>query len=120
MAGVSLGYELADDRSVGLLEMEATLAFHTTGRSAATFLETYGGPQIRALTTSSRAFLENPPDSFESKPLSPLPLLFVAPEGRGHLLRELQAEVSALVPDVRLVGPEEALELHPVLRPGYA
>lgn len=119
MAGVSLGYELADDRSVGLLEMEATLAFHTTGRSAATFLETYGGPQIRALTTSSRAFLENPPDTFESKPLSPLPLLFVAPEGRGHVLRELQAEVSVLVPDVRLVEPDEALELHPVLRPGY-
>ena len=35
MAGVSLGYELSADRSVGLLEMETTLAFHTTGRSAA-------------------------------------------------------------------------------------
>jgi D-arginine dehydrogenase len=119
MAGVSLGYELASDRSVGLLEMETTLAFHTTGRSAATFLETYGGPQIRALTTSSRAFLTDPPDTFESKPLSPLPLLFVAPEGRGHVLRELQAEVSVLVPEVRLVEPDEALELNPVLRPGY-
>ena len=43
MAGVSLGFELSADRSVGLLEMEATLAFHTTGRSAATFLESYGG-----------------------------------------------------------------------------
>ncbi len=37
IAGVSLGYELAADRNVGLLEMESTLAFHTTGRSAATF-----------------------------------------------------------------------------------
>lgn len=119
MAGVSLGYEMATDRSVGLLEMEATLAFHTTGRSAATFLETYGGPQIRALTTSSRAFLEDPPNTFESKPLSPLPLLFVAPEGRGDLLRQLHAEVSVLVPNVRLVEPDEALEMNPVLRPGY-
>jgi len=119
MAGVSIGYEMAADRSVGLLEMEPTLAFHTTGRSAATFLESYGGPQIRALTTSSRAFLENPPDTFESKPLSPLPLLFVAPEGRGEVLRQLQAEVSVLVPDVRLVEPDEALVLNPVLRPGY-
>ncbi|MGZ4793525.1 MAG: FAD-dependent oxidoreductase, partial [Ilumatobacteraceae bacterium] len=32
IAGVSIGYELAADRSVGLLEMEPTLAFHTTGR----------------------------------------------------------------------------------------
>lgn len=119
MAGVSIGYEMAADRSVGLLEMESTLAFHTTGRSAATFLESYGGPQIRALTTASRAFLENPPEMFESKPLSPLPLLFVAPEGRGEVLRQLQAEVSVLVPDVRLVDPEEALELNPALSPGY-
>jgi D-arginine dehydrogenase len=83
MAGVSLGYEMAADRSVGLLEMESTLAFHTTGRSAATFLESYGGPYIRGLTVASREFFENPPDTFESAPLSPLPLLWLAPEGRG-------------------------------------
>jgi len=119
MAGVSLGYELSADRSVGLLEMETTLAFHTTGRSAATFLESYGGPEVRALTTSSRTFLENPPDVFESKPLKPLPLLFVAPEGRGDLVRRLQADVSALVHDVRLVDADEACGLNPVLAPGY-
>jgi D-arginine dehydrogenase len=119
MAGVSLGYELSADRSVGLLEMETTLAFHSTGRSAATFLESYGGPEVRALTTSSRTFLENPPDVFESKPLKPLPLLFVAPEGRGDLVRQLQADVSSLVPDVRLVGADEARGLNPVLAPGY-
>jgi D-arginine dehydrogenase len=119
MAGVSLGYELAADRSVGLLEMESTLAFHTTGRSAATFLESYGGPYIRALTTSSRAFLEDPPETFESKPLSPLPLLWLAPEGRGELLRALHGEVSTLVPDVRLVEPDEAYELHPLISRGY-
>ena len=44
MAGVSIGYELAADRTVALLDMEATLAYHTTGRSAAMFLESYGGP----------------------------------------------------------------------------
>lgn len=119
MAGVSLGYELAADRSVGLLEMESTLAFHTTGRSAATFLESYGGPYIRALTTSSRAFLEDPPETFESKPLSPLPLLYIAAEGRSDLLRALYEEVSVLVPDVRLVEPDEANELNPVLSRGY-
>lgn len=120
MAGVSLGFELSADRSVGLLEMEATLAFHTTGRSAATFLESYGGPQIRALTISSRVFLENPPETFESVLLRPLPLLFVAPEGRGDLLRQLQADVSLLVPDVRLVDADEARGLNPLLAPGYA
>ncbi|MCW2742872.1 MAG: Sarcosine oxidase beta subunit [Blastococcus sp.] len=119
MAGVSIGYEMASDRSVGLLEMESTLAFHTTGRSAATFLESYGGPYIRGLTVASRAFLENPPDTFESKPLSPLPLLWLAPEGRGDLLRAMHDEVSQLVRDVRLVQPDEAYEMHPLLRRGY-
>jgi D-arginine dehydrogenase len=119
MAGVSLGYEMAADRSVGLLEMESTLAFHTTGRSAATFLESYGGPYIRGLTVASREFFENPPDTFESAPLSPLPLLWLAPEGRGDLLRSMYEEVSALVPAVRLVQPDEAYEMHPLLRPGY-
>ena len=47
MAGASIGSELARDRSVGLLDMEATLAHHTTGRSAALFLESYGGRTIR-------------------------------------------------------------------------
>ncbi len=54
MAGVSIGYELAADRHVTVLDMEATLAFHTTGRSAAMYLATYGGPVIRALTVASR------------------------------------------------------------------
>ena len=119
MAGVSIGYEMASDRSVGLLEMESTLAFHTTGRSAATFLESYGGPYISGLTGASREFLENPPDTFESTPLSPLPLLWLAPEGRGDLLRAMHEEVSALLPDVRLVQPDEAYEMHPILRRGY-
>lgn len=120
MAGVSVAYELSDDRSVGLLEMEPTLAYHATGRSAAVFVETYGPPEIRVLTTLSRPFLENPPGTFESRPLSPRPQLQVAPEGQGEALRRLHAEVSALVPGTRLVGAEEARELNPVLAPGYA
>ena len=72
IAGVSIGYELATDRSVGLLEMEATLAHHTTGRSVATFLESYGGRTIRLLTTASRAFMEDPPDGFGRPLLKPL------------------------------------------------
>ena len=72
IAGVSIGYELAASCSVGLLEMEATLAFHTTGRSVATFLESYGGRVIRQLTTASRNFMEDPPEGFTRPILTPL------------------------------------------------
>ena len=50
IAGVSVACELATDRSVVLLETEATLAQHTTGRSAAILLRTYGNMVVRNLT----------------------------------------------------------------------
>ena len=112
MAGVSLAYELAADRRVVLLEMERTLAFHTTGRSAAMFLESYGGPAIRALTTSSRAFLE------QRQVLSPLPMLHVGRPGRGEVIDELHRGVRVLVPDVELLDADQVVRLQPLLRPG--
>lgn len=112
MAGVSLAYEAAADRRVVLLEMESTLAYHTTGRSAAMFLESYGGRTIRALTTASRAFLE------ERRVLSPLPMLYVARNGRGGAVDELYDAVRALAPDVEVIDGEHAVRLQPLLRRG--
>jgi D-arginine dehydrogenase len=91
MAGVSIGYELAADRRVIVLDMEPTLAYHTTGRSAAMFLESYGGPAIRALTTASRAAL------VDGGVLRSLPMLHIARPGRGV------AVVAAIAPQ-RLGG----------------
>lgn len=119
IAGVSLAYELQSDRKVGLLEMETHLAFHTTGRSAATFLETYGGAQIRALTTGSREFFENPPDVFGHSPLRQLGLVWVGTHGRAAKVRQMQEEMCALVPDVRLLSPDEAVEVNPILKREY-
>src|SRR5664279_2011768 len=119
IAGASIGYELAKDRRVGLLEMEGTLAFHTTGRSAAMFLESYGGPAIRVLTCASRPFLENPPWDVDDALLTPLAMLYIASIGRGAAIRDLHREVRELVPDVELVGPEDVVGLQPLLRPGY-
>jgi D-arginine dehydrogenase len=112
MAGVSIGYELAARRRVLLLDMEAALAYHTTGRSAAMFLESYGGPAILALTTASRSFLE------QREVLSPLPMLHVARPGRESAAEQLYAQVRVLVPDVELLEPEELVALQPLLRPG--
>ena len=94
IAGASIGHELAADRSVGLLEMEPTLAFHTTGRSVATFLESYGGRTIRLLTTASRAFMEDPPDGFTRPLLKALPLVWVAPHSDLDDLRSMHAPSS--------------------------
>jgi D-arginine dehydrogenase len=64
MAGASLAAELAPHLSVAVLEAESHAGFHSTGRSAAFWSETYGGPLIQPLTTASGAFLAIPPSGF--------------------------------------------------------
>jgi D-arginine dehydrogenase len=120
IAGVSIGYELAATSRVCLLEMESTLAYHTTGRSAATWLGTYGNEPIRALTKASHDFLIDPPHDIYAAPLAtPLGLLYIAGPHRADAIRELHAEVVGLTPDVTLVGEDVALAMNPLLRPGF-
>ncbi|BBZ26034.1 FAD-dependent catabolic D-arginine dehydrogenase DauA [Mycolicibacterium madagascariense] len=116
IAGVSVAYELSGSARVVLLEMESTLAYHTTGRSAALFLETYGGEQIRALTTGSRSFFEQPPDHFDSALVSPRPLLEFGVVGRGHLVESLHRSVLPLVADAELLDADRCCELFSLLR----
>lgn len=119
IAGASIGYELAADHQVCLLEAESTLASHTTGRSAATFLESQGSVQIRALTRASRPFYENPPDPFEGPLVTPLPLMVTAGPGQSAALRALHAEISAQTPTAHLLDGQRAREVNPLLSPGY-
>lgn len=120
IAGLSVAYELSRAAQVSVLEMESTLAYHTTGRSAATFLETYGGEQVRAFTTASRPFLEQPPDCFESALMTPRPLLQFAATGRGDVVERMHASVVALVSDAELLTGAQCCEVFPLLRPEVA
>ncbi|MES2056832.1 MAG: FAD-binding oxidoreductase [Pseudomonadota bacterium] len=53
IAGASLAAAVAPHASVVLIEAEDTPGYHSTGRSAAFWSETYGGPGIQPLTTAS-------------------------------------------------------------------
>lgn len=57
MAGASLAAECAPFARVLLVEAEDTPGYHTTGRSAAFWEETYGGPGVFPLTMASGRFL---------------------------------------------------------------
>lgn len=57
MAGASLAAAIGTAASVVLIEAESQPGYHATGRSAAFWSETYGGPEIQPLTTASQAFL---------------------------------------------------------------
>ncbi len=110
IAGVSVAYELAADHAVVLLEQENQPAYHTTGRSAAMFLESYGGPHVRPLTAASRPVFDA-----VGPLLSPRPLLWVAPAEHLDRLAALAAAQPALVP----LDPAQAGALCPPLRPDW-
>ena len=120
IAGASAAYELAPHGKVVLLEAEAAPGYHSTGRSAAQFLETYGNAVVRGLTRASRPFYEAPPPGFaEHALLSPRPALYIAREDQLDKLAELEADVRRLTPEIARLSAEEARARVPVLRDGY-
>ncbi|MGM7284541.1 FAD-dependent oxidoreductase [Pseudomonas guariconensis] len=119
IAGASLGYRLAGQGRVLLLEREMQPGYHATGRSAAMFMEAYGTPQIQALTRASRAFYEHPPEGFCEHPLlEPRGCLYVASTEQRELLETTYAQNLANGTDVSLLDREGALALVPSLREG--
>jgi D-arginine dehydrogenase len=62
IAGLSAGARLSALGQVTLLERETALGYHTSGRSAALFEETYGLPSTVALNRASKSFFlqDNP------------------------------------------------------------
>jgi D-arginine dehydrogenase len=117
IAGTSIGYWLAQHESVLVLERESQPGYHTTGRSAAMFIETYGPPLVRALTVGSRPFYEAPPTGFTEHPiLTPRGVLMIATEEQQRLLDEAYAIARDVGSEVYRLSPAEALERVPVLR----
>ena len=57
MAGASLAAAIGSQARVLVLEAEDAPGYHATGRSAAFWSETYGGPDIQPLTTASGPLL---------------------------------------------------------------
>jgi D-arginine dehydrogenase len=117
MAGSTVAAHLAwAGRKVLVLEMEQQPGYHATGRSAAVFAQTYGGPAVRALTRASRSFYHRPPDGFCEAPL-------LTPRGELQVaFREDTARLDqfAQLADVRdlieRITPDRAIELCPVLK----
>jgi D-arginine dehydrogenase len=58
IAGASLAAELAPHARVVLIEAEDRPGYHSTGRSAAFWAETYGGPLVQPLTSASGPWLD--------------------------------------------------------------
>lgn len=118
IAGASVAHWLAPHARVILLEREAQPGYHSTGRSAALFMESYGTAQVRALTMASRAFLEHPPEGFSEHPLlTPRGAMMVGGAGQLAQLDAHWEVLRAMDTGARRLSSEEALAMVPALRP---
>ena len=118
IAGASTGHFLAPHGRCAMLERESQPGYHSTGRSAAQFIASYGPPQVRALSRASEPFFQHPPDGFASAPLlTPRGLLTVAGEAELPHLQEAWDVLKAISPRGRWLGADEALAMVPALRP---
>lgn len=113
IAGVSAAARLVEQgASAVLVEAEETLAYHTTGRSAAQYLENYGNDEVRKLTLASKESL--------LPFLGPRPELSVGRESRVDSLREAVEHAKKLVPTTEFLDGDQAREILPILRPDIA
>jgi len=115
IAGVSVAYELAADRSVAVLERERMLGAHSTGRSAAMFIDSYGGLEVRILAKASRAFLDDPPQGWDRPLLSPRGALYVGFTQQEDV-RRLYDELRTVNEQVALLDTDECVRVWPLLR----
>tara|TARA_R110000850_G_scaffold9992_10_gene36141 strand:- start:2145 stop:3260 length:1116 start_codon:yes stop_codon:yes gene_type:complete len=121
IAGASIASEIGADRSVLLLEGEEFPGYHATGRSAAFWTESYGGPLVQPLTSASRGFLENPPPEFSSAGfLRPRGALNIAREDEPHLADRFLADFADTGLALERWSWDEAADLLPSLRPVWS
>jgi D-arginine dehydrogenase len=117
IAGASTAAELAAHGPVILIEREDRPGYHTTGRSAAHYTETYGPDVVRALTRASRGFYYDPPAGISDAPLlTPRGSLTAAAPGAEAELEGLYKLFGAELGDVRLIDRAEVRRLVPVMR----
>lgn len=111
IAGASLGAELAEDLKTAIVEAESLCGMHATGRSAAFWLESYGGPVVALLSRASRTFLARPPPEFSETG-------FLRNRGDIHLTRDALPELPAGVV-TQVVERDELERILPGVRPEW-
>jgi D-arginine dehydrogenase len=117
IAGASAAWAMAERHRVVLLERETQPGYHTSGRSAALFSETYGNATVRALSVASRDFLMTPPPGFAADPvLAPRGALIVGTHGDADRLAEAAEQGARLVASVRAIDAAAVRARVPVLR----
>ncbi|MEZ5922863.1 MAG: FAD-binding oxidoreductase [Hyphomicrobiaceae bacterium] len=118
IAGASAAAEVArDGAKVLLLEREEQPGYHSTGRSAALYIETYGPEQIRRLTRAGRQWFLSPPDGLAEHPLmTPSGVILLGYEGEDDLIKGAVSEAELTGSKVAVLDPDDCLRRAPILK----
>ena len=114
IAGISIAAELSRSHEVTLLETEGQLAHHTTGRSAAMYLGSYGNPVIQELTADSFDLYSVLSEEHGSPLLTPRDMVQVLDHSQVHEVEATLADNSTMV----RVTVDELMSAAPYVRPG--
>ncbi|WP_156842007.1 NAD(P)/FAD-dependent oxidoreductase [Novosphingobium aquimarinum] len=110
MAGASLAAAIGSRARVVMLEAEDHPGYHTTGRSAAFWTESYGGPGIQPLTTASGPMLH------ALGMLTQRAALTIGTDAQSDAIDAFAARFAALGVEVKVLEREGLLQSVPGLR----
>lgn len=121
MAGAAAAYGLSRLGSVAILDMEDHAGYHTTGRSAAVYLPSYGPSAVQALTRASFDFLNTPPADLglEHALLEARDVIYIAPPQRVDELHAFMIDMQNKGVPIESIAPEAACAQIPVLRASF-
>lgn len=117
MAGMSCAAWLSEHCDVTVLEAESAIGYHSSGRSAASYIEPYVNETIFTLTNASRAFFESPPSGFAEAPLvTPRADVMIASAAKAGLIDAYLERWARLCPGLVEIDAAQARALVPILR----
>jgi D-arginine dehydrogenase len=119
VAGLSAASRLVRHGKTIVVEAEAALGYHSSGRSVSFSHYGIGNGAVRGLTAWSRPFFEDPPAGFSPAPLArTMPALYFAEEEALPALAALEAEMVRFTDRTRRIDAAAMAALCPALRTG--
>jgi D-arginine dehydrogenase len=110
IAGLSCGARAATDFDVVVLEAEIQPGYHSSGRSAAVYIEAFMNEVVHALSLESVEY-------FRAHGAKPVGDVTITDQAHAHELDAFLATWQPLCPDLREVAPAVVLDQVPILRP---
>ena len=117
IGGVSIGSELSKYLNVCIIEKERYLSYHSTGRSFAFFIESYGSELIRQLTTASKDFFLNNEKKIQI--LNKRGLLHIGNKNQINIVNDLFNDLIKINNNFQLLNKGETLKMLPCLKENY-